>query len=311
MVYARCLPAVQETCAITTDGTTVGNAGGGGHCEEGCVCPAGTVFNDGTCVTRAKCPCKLRNTFYQPGDEITKDCNKWSVTIGIFFWGGWLEGMSLRGTFIEPNGILFSLSSSTCVGGEWSCTNAKCRAECYAIGDPHYKTFDGMKYDFMGSCSYYLVVLPEFSVETENVPCDGTTSLERGYGVTGGAAKQSCTKTVTIRFGNGTAIRLGQGKRVSVNGAVVDKLPVNVQGVAYVREQSTFFVQVVVTNGVEVWWDGETRAYVYVGPELEGKPKVRANGEGEGRTGVVRNILVVVSRRACAARTTGTKTTTC
>jgi len=170
---------------------------------------------------------------------------------------------------------------STCVGGEWSCTNAKCRAECYAIGDPHYKTFDGMKFNFMGSCSYYLVVLPEFSIEAENVPCDGTMSLEHGFDVPARpSGKPTCTKTVTIHFGNSTTIKLGQGKLVFVNGEIVDKLPVNVQGVAYIREQSTFFLQIVMTNGVEVWWDGETRVYIYASPELEGQPKVCDDDRG-------------------------------
>lgn len=165
---------------------------------------------------------------------------------------------------------------STCVGGEWTCTTAKCRAECYAIGDPHYKTFDGMKFNFMGSCSYYLVVLPEFSIEAENIPCDGTASSDRDFDVSASTGKPSCTKALTIRFGvNNTTIRLGQGKTVSVNGDVVEKLPVNVQGLAYIREQSTFFIQIVVTNGIEVRWDGETRAYIYASPELEGKPKVK------------------------------------
>lgn len=158
--------------------------------------------------------------------------------------------------------------------GEWSCTNAKCRAECYAIGDPHYKTFDGMKYNFMGACSYYLVVLPEFSIETENIPCDGTMSLEYGFEAPIVFAKPTCTKTVTIRFGNDTTIKLGQGKTVFVNGDIVEKLPINLQGLAYIREQSTFFLQIVITNGIEVLWDGETRVYVYANPELEGKPKV-------------------------------------
>jgi len=47
------------------------------YCEEGCVCPFGTVLNDGVCVVKEKCPCKLRNKLYIPGEEITKDCNKW------------------------------------------------------------------------------------------------------------------------------------------------------------------------------------------------------------------------------------------
>lgn len=185
--------------------------------------------------------------------------------------GWWIQ---LRFFVIELNNFFFFFLS-TCMEGEWSCTTAKCRAECYAIGDPHYKTFDGMKFNFMGDCSYYLVVLPEFSIEAENIQCDGTASSDHDFQVSTSIGKPTCTKSLTIRFGmNNTTIKLGQGKTVFVNGDIVEKLPVNVQGLAYIREQSTFFIQIIVTNGIEVRWDGETRAYIYASPELEGKPKV-------------------------------------
>jgi len=73
-VYSQCLPAVQETCTITAE---VKSKNVDSYCEEGCVCPFGTVLNDGVCVVKEKCPCKLRNKLYLPGEEITKDCNKW------------------------------------------------------------------------------------------------------------------------------------------------------------------------------------------------------------------------------------------
>lgn len=180
----------------------------------------------------------------------------------------------MKYSFFRLKYIKLKYFSSTCIEGEWSCTKAKCRAECYAIGDPHYKTFDGMKFNFMGSCSYYLVVLPEFSIEAENIACDGTMSLKHGFEVPSSLGKATCTKTVTIHIGNNTTIKLGQEKIVFVNGEVIDKLPINIQGVAYIREQSTFFLQIVITNGIEIWWDGETRAYIYASPELEGKTKV-------------------------------------
>jgi len=126
----------------------------------------------------------------------------------------------------------------------------------------------------MGSCSYYLVVLPEFSIEAENIQCDGTMSAEYGFEVQSFSGKATCTKTVTIHFGNNTTVKLGQGKTIFINGEIVEKMPISIQGLVYIREQSTFFVQVVITNGIEIWWDGETRVYIYASPELEGKTKV-------------------------------------
>lgn len=51
------------------------------------------------------------------------------------------------------------------------CTDLLCDATCSAIGDPHYTTFDGKQYDFMGQCSYYLVVGDNYTVEAENSEC--------------------------------------------------------------------------------------------------------------------------------------------
>lgn len=57
--------------------------------------------------------------------------------------------------------------------------HAKCMpgsvAVCRAQGDPHYTTFDGRRYDMMGTCTYTMVelnsedqTLPAFSVEAKN-----------------------------------------------------------------------------------------------------------------------------------------------
>lgn len=52
---------------------------------------------------------------------------------------------------------------------------AESTASCSLSGDPHYQTFDGHYYDFMGTCTYTIVktctadrALPAFTVEVKN-----------------------------------------------------------------------------------------------------------------------------------------------
>jgi hypothetical protein len=60
------------------------------------------------------------------------------------------------------------------VKGKASCLTES-TAVCRAQGDPHYTTFDGRRYDMMGTCSYTMAelcgldeTLPAFSVEAKN-----------------------------------------------------------------------------------------------------------------------------------------------
>ena len=57
---------------------------------------------------------------------------------------------------------------------------------CSASGDPHYKTFDGYHYTFMGTCSYVLTESTDksFHVYISNVPC--------------GKKGLTCTKSINI-----------------------------------------------------------------------------------------------------------------
>ncbi|XP_058797462.1 hemocytin [Phymastichus coffea] len=232
--YAACGPAAEPTCAADSSARLAAVDSNG--CEEGCFCPAGTVLHEGRCVAPAECPCRLRGRSFAAGATVPKDCN-----------------------------------TCVCAAGRWTCTETKCGARCSAIGDPHYTTFDGKRYDFMGECSYYLVKGHDYSVQAENAPCSSSISemmgLARGYR----DGDPSCTKTVTIRA-NDVAVKLKQNRQISVNGEDVTKLPL-LAGEIRVRIVSSIFVAVELPNGLQVLWDGVSRVYINAPPQFRGQTK--------------------------------------
>ena len=61
-------------------------------------------------------------------------------------------------------GETISTTLFTCLNGDFSCINQSCVLNgtmCAAYGDPHYVTYDRRRYDFMGTCEYFL-----------SAPCD-------------------------------------------------------------------------------------------------------------------------------------------
>lgn len=87
-----------------------------------------------------------------------------------------------------------------CKERHWHCSQSACAGMCVATGDPHYVTFDGRCFSFLGDCQYVLARETSglFSVTAENVPCGST-------GVT-------CTKSVSLSLGN-TIIHLLRGRK--------------------------------------------------------------------------------------------------
>uniref|UniRef100_A0A8C9YIB5 SCO-spondin n=1 Tax=Sander lucioperca TaxID=283035 RepID=A0A8C9YIB5_SANLU len=195
-------------------------------CREplsGCVCPRGTVLLGDQCVLPDECPCHHNGQLYYSNDTITKDCN-------------------------------------TCVCKErrWHCSKSACAGVCVATGDPHYVTFDGRCYSFLGDCQYVLARESSglFSVIAENVPCGST-------GVT-------CTKSVTLSLGN-TVIHLLRGRwSVTVNGMPVS-LPKSYNGSGLTLERVGLFVSLSSQLGVTLLWDGGMRVYVRLEAHLRGR----------------------------------------
>ncbi|XP_026330001.1 hemocytin [Hyposmocoma kahamanoa] len=208
----------------------------GSICVEGCYCPEGLLLEESRCVSKEECHCRLRNKSFKPGEKVRQDCNE-----------------------------------CTCEAGQWKCSTTACRARCSSIGDPHYTTFDGLKYDFMGHCTYTLMTGDNITIDVENVACSGAVSEAMNLTPYKGEGKPSCTKAVTINYG-AVSLHLKQGGYILINGQEVTTLPA-VVGDIKIRAASSLFLTVQLPNKVDIWWDTVTRVIIDVPPEFKGKTK--------------------------------------
>ncbi|NXY48780.1 ZAN protein, partial [Ceuthmochares aereus] len=110
---------------------------------EGCFCKEGYVLSGDNCVPESRCGCVDEKNHYPCTERCTCNANN------IITCTAWECG--IREECSNQDGVLGCHSNG--------------QATCQVAGDPHYFTFDGITYTFVGTCTYTLVEV----VDTDNV----------------------------------------------------------------------------------------------------------------------------------------------
>ncbi|XP_010737445.2 IgGFc-binding protein [Larimichthys crocea] len=173
--YEDCASPCQPSCPFPEQKQTCTSA-----CVETCVCDNGYVLSAGVCVPAKTCGCSYQGHYYKPGQHFWAD----EVCGRLCECDTTLRMVTCREASCSAN------ERCTVVDGERACRPIS-HATCTASGDPHYRTFDGRRFDFQGTCVYQLVGL--CSEQPGLVPFKVTVQNDHR-----GSKSVSYTKTVTF-----------------------------------------------------------------------------------------------------------------
>ncbi|XP_062974484.1 otogelin [Elgaria multicarinata webbii] len=187
-------------------------------CFSGCMCPHGLVKHGDACFKSDECPCTWKGKEYFPGDKVISSCH-----------------------------------TCICLHGSFQCSFHPCPSMCTTYGDRHYRTFDGLSFDYIGNCKVYLVKsssVTSFSIIIENVNCFNTGII--------------CRKYIFINIGKSFIIfddDTGDPSPLSY----IDK-----QQQIYIWKAGFFTLVHFPNEHITVMWDQRTTVHVETGPQWQG-----------------------------------------
>ncbi|XP_062919170.1 otogelin-like protein [Mobula hypostoma] len=187
-------------------------------CLSGCVCPSGLVKHEDECFKPEECPCLWKGKEYFPGDVVKSPC------------------------YI-----------CVCQKGTFQCTFHPCPSMCTAYGDRHFKTFDGVHYDFISSCMVYLVKSIgslNLSITAENIECYGSGA--------------TCRKTLSIFVGNTLLVLEDDSGNLSPSSTLDTKQ------IIHIWKAGIFIMIHFPAEEISILWDQKTSTHIQVGPMWQG-----------------------------------------
>nr|XP_044609024.1 LOW QUALITY PROTEIN: otogelin [Equus asinus] len=190
-----------------------------GPCLSGCACPQGLLRHGDACFLPEECPCTWKGKEYFPGDQVISPCH-----------------------------------TCVCQHGSFQCTLHPCASTCTAYGDRHYRTFDGLPFDFVGACKVHLVKSTSdfsFSVIVENVNCYSSGII--------------CRKFVSISVGNSLILFDDDSGNPSPESFLDEDQEVHTW-------QAGFFTLVhFPREHITLLWDQRTTVHIQAGPQWQGQ----------------------------------------
>ncbi|KFQ60809.1 Otogelin, partial [Pelecanus crispus] len=188
-------------------------------CVSGCVCPPGLIKHGDVCLEADECPCSWKGKEYFPGDKVISSCH-----------------------------------TCICQHGSFQCTFHPCPSMCTTYGDRHYRTFDGLTYDFVGTCKVYLVKgtsSTSFSVIIENINCFNTGII--------------CRKNLFINVGKSFLIFDDETGNPSLSSYIDELQKIQLWKAGF------FTVVHFPDEHITILWDQRTTVHVEMGHQWQGK----------------------------------------
>ncbi|XP_032751926.1 otogelin [Rattus rattus] len=190
-----------------------------GPCLSGCACPLGLLRHGDSCFPPEECPCTWKGKEYFPGDQVVSSCH-----------------------------------TCVCQRGSFQCALHPCASTCTAYGDRHYRTFDGLPFDFVGACKVHLVKSTSelsFSVMVEDVNCYSSGVI--------------CRKSISINVGSSLIIFDDDSGDPSPESFLDEKQAVHIW-------RAGFFTLVhFPREHITLLWDQRTTVHVQAGPQWQGQ----------------------------------------